>query len=226
MGERGPKPLPANVHLMRGNASKKPLAALLDDVVRPEVAVPEAPGHLGAEARAEWERITGHLQALGLIAEIDRAALTGYCVAWGRHVEAELRIAELDDEHQAMLEARAVAQASAAANEASGPAGPAETRSAREGEPAPAPAAAASRKLTARERAERPGHIGTTPSGYQQISVWLQISNRSLEQCEKFLSHFGMSPALRARVTASDPRQPELPGVEPKPQEGGWGAFK
>jgi phage terminase small subunit len=211
MGERGPKPLPANVHLMRGNPSKKPLAALLDDVVRPDVAIPEAPAHLGEEARAEWDRITGHLQALGLIAEIDRAALTGYCVAWGRHVEAELRIAELDAEHQAMLEARALA-------------GAGEPGSAQGSEPAAA--GDAPRKLTARERAERPGHIGTTPSGYQQISVWLQISNRSLEQCEKFLAHFGMSPALRSRVTASDPRQPELPGVEPKPVEGGWGAFK
>jgi P27 family predicted phage terminase small subunit len=208
----GPKPLPANVHALRGNPSKKPLAALLDDVVRPEVAIPPAPAHLGADARAEWERITVHLQALGLIAEIDRAALTGYCVAWGRHVEAELRIAELDAEHQARLEAKAVAEAKAAA-----PKG----RKAVDSAAAPAP-----RPLTASERAERPGHIGTTPSGYQQISVWLQISNRALEQCEKFLSHFGMSPALRARVTAGDPRQPELPGVEPKPQEGGWGAFK
>ena len=31
MGARGPKPLPANVHHLRGNPSKKPLGAILDE---------------------------------------------------------------------------------------------------------------------------------------------------------------------------------------------------
>src|SRR3972149_7757222 len=115
-GERGPKPLPANVHLLRGNASKKPLASLLDDVVRPDVEIPECPAHIEGEARAEWGRIAPHLEKLGLISQIDRAALTGYCVAWGRHVEAETKIKAVGDS----------------------------------------------------------GLVETTPSGYKQISVWLQ----------------------------------------------------
>ena len=40
----------------------------------------------------------------------------------------------------------------------------------------------------------------------------------------KFLAEFGMSPAARSRVTASDP-QIALPGME-KPKEGGWGTFE
>jgi P27 family predicted phage terminase small subunit len=91
-GERGPKPLPANVHLLRGNASKKPLASLLDDVVRPPVEIPERPAHLEGEAAAEWDRIAPHLQQLGLVAQIDRAALAGYCDAWGEYVWACERI--------------------------------------------------------------------------------------------------------------------------------------
>lgn len=87
-GERGPKPLPANVHMLRGNASKKPLASLLDDVVRPDVEIPECPAHLEGEARAEWARIAPHLEKLGLISQIDRAALTGYCDTWGEYVWA------------------------------------------------------------------------------------------------------------------------------------------
>ncbi len=165
-GQRGPKPLPPNVHLLRNNASKKPLASLLDDVVRPAVEVPDCPKHLKDEARAEWKRITPHLQQLGLIAQIDRAALTGYCVAWGRHVEAEKKITALGKD----------------------------------------------------------GLIDTTPSGYKQISVWLQISHRALEQMAKFLSMFGMSPADRSRVSQSDP-QLGLPGLD-KPEVGGWGNFK
>jgi P27 family predicted phage terminase small subunit len=173
MGSRGPKPLPANVHALRGNPSKKSLSSLLDDVVRPDVAIPKCPGHLSTDAKAEWKRITEHLERLGLVSEIDRAMLTGYCVAWGRHVAAERRIKELD----------------------------------------------------AKDTSAAGGHIGVTPSGYQQISVWLQISNRAMEQLTKFAAEFGMSPAARSRVTASDP-QLMLPGVDDKPQEGGWGTFK
>jgi len=176
-GERGPKPLPANVHRLRGNASHKPLASLLDDIVRPDVEIPDCPEHLGGEARAEWDRLTPHLEKLGLISQLDRAALAGYCQAWADYVWAQVRIA--------------------ASN-------------------------------TGDETGER-GRIWDTPSGYKQISVLQQISNRALEQVDKFLGHFGLSPALRSRVTASDPRspmQPDLPGVEPKPAEGGWGKFE
>lgn len=98
MGQRGPKPLPANVHLLRGNASKKAIGSLLDDVVRPPVEAPECPEHLEGEARAEWERIVPHLVALGLISKIDRAALAGYCDAWGEYVWACERVKALNAE--------------------------------------------------------------------------------------------------------------------------------
>lgn len=92
MGTRGPKPLPANVHLLRGNASKKPLASLLDDVVRPPVDEPDCPSQITGEARAEWDRIVPHLMALGLLSQIDRAALVAYCVAWAEYLWACDRI--------------------------------------------------------------------------------------------------------------------------------------
>lgn len=148
------------------------MAALLDDVVRPDVEIPERPEHLSVEAAAEWDRITPHLQQLGLISQIDRAALSAYCTNWGRHVDAEKKIAAL------------------------GEAGP----------------------------------VMTLNSGYQQPHAWLNISNRSLELCAKFLAMFGMSPADRSRVTQSDSargagNQPELPGIPEKPAVGGWGNF-
>ena len=65
--------------------------------------------------------------------------------------------------------------------------------------------------------------VETTPSGYKQIGVWLQIKNRASSALKAYLAEFGMSPAARARVTASDPQMP-LPGME-KPQEGGWAKF-
>lgn len=47
--------------------------------------------------------------------------------------------------------------------------------------------------------------IDTTPSGYKQISVLLQISNRSLEIMHKLMGEFGMTPSSRSgnRITPS-----------------------
>lgn len=189
MGQRGPKTLPANVHALRNNPSKKNLGVLLDETVRPKVEIPVMPTHLAEEAKREWRRITKHLEVLGLISQIDRAALAAYCTAWGDYVWAELRIEALN--------AAALKKAKAALKDEES------------GEPI--------------EDAGEAGRIWDTPSGYKQISVPMQIRNRALEMMGKFLAEFGMSPAARSRVTASDP-QTSLPGFE-KPAEGGWGGF-
>ena len=42
--------------------------------------------------KREWKRITKELAILGLITRIDRAALSGYCTAWGNYVEASIGI--------------------------------------------------------------------------------------------------------------------------------------
>lgn len=170
----GRKALPANVHVLRGNPSKKSAAALLDEQVRPPVAIPPCPSHFSPEAKAEWKRITKHLELLGLVTEIDRAALAGYCTAWGDYVWAERRIAEINTE--------------------------------------------------AKDKTGESGRIWGLATGYKQISVPMQIRNRALELMVKFLGEFGMSPAARSRVTASDP-QMTIPGLD-KPQEGGWASFK
>lgn len=96
MGQRGPKPLPSNVHRMRGNPSKKHQSELID-AVQPEVAIPKVPDHLLPEAKREWRRISKELELLGLVTKIDRAALAAYCQAWGRWVFAEKKLKELGD---------------------------------------------------------------------------------------------------------------------------------
>jgi P27 family predicted phage terminase small subunit len=107
MGERGPLPTPVELHLLRGNPSKKPLSRLLDETLRVPVEIPELPTflkyggsgpELAVEARAEWERITPHLQQLGLISQIDRAAAVSYCFWWALGVLAKKRLIELGDE--------------------------------------------------------------------------------------------------------------------------------
>ena len=92
MGARGPAPLPANVHMLRGNPSKLPLDQLLDGF-QPEVEIPGCPRHLLPEAKKEWRRVTPELERYGLISKIDRAALAMYCQAWARWVWAEEQMA-------------------------------------------------------------------------------------------------------------------------------------
>lgn len=147
MGQRGPKPLPANVHMLRGNPSKLPAEKLRNEV-RPDIEIPTCPKHLSTTARTEWRRITVELEKLGLISQIDRAALAVYCQAYGRWVQAENKLKELGED----------------------------------------------------------GIVDETPSGYKQIGVWLQVSNRAVEQMHKFQAEFGMTPSARSRVTPSNPQ--------------------
>lgn len=52
-------------------------------------SAPYAPRHLNHEAKREWRRVAKVLIDAGLYSDVDRAALTMYCQAWGRWVEAE-----------------------------------------------------------------------------------------------------------------------------------------
>lgn len=56
-----------------------------------------------------------------------------------------------------------------------------------------------------------------TPSGYAQQSVIVQLIGKHREQVNRYLMHFGLSPAARGRVQASNYVQPTLPGIDPAP---------
>lgn len=158
----GPRPLPANVHRISGNRSKLPESTLRDrDSVLPDVSIPKAPAHLLPAAKEEWNRISVHLEKLGLITELDMAALAAYCQAYARWSNAEAKIKKLGEDSL----------------------------------------------------------IEVTPSGYKQISVLLQISNRAAEQMHKFMGEFGMSPSTRTRVTAS-PQMELFPDGKPEDKAG------
>jgi P27 family predicted phage terminase small subunit len=151
MGIRGPAPLPSNVHQLRGNPSRLPANKLRDEV-QPVIEIPDAPEHLSPQALQEWQRISVELQALGLVSKIDMAALAVYCQAYGRYVQAEMKLKELGDA----------------------------------------------------------GLIESTPSGYKQIGVWLQISNRAVDQMRQFLQEFGMSPSARRGLVATPQVQADM----------------
>jgi len=58
-----------------------------------------------------------------------------------------------------------------------------------------------------------------TPNGYAQQSVIVQLIRSSRVQVHLYLMHFGLSPAARGRVQASNYVQPELPGIESAPHQ-------
>lgn len=93
MGQRGPKPLPANVHLLKGNPSKKPLAQLLGEF-KPEVDIPDCPRVLWPEAKRHFKTLAAELYRYGLISKIDRGALAQGCQEWARWQWAEMKISE------------------------------------------------------------------------------------------------------------------------------------
>lgn len=85
----GKKPLPTNIKLLKGTARK---CRLNPGEIQPDVIAPDPPDHLSEYARREWSRITVELLRLGLLSEIDRAALAAYCQCYGRWVDAEEKL--------------------------------------------------------------------------------------------------------------------------------------
>ncbi len=79
----GRPPVPAVVHLLTGNRSKKNGAELLAEATNPPVPVeaPPRPDWLDEDAAAEWDQLIPDLLALGLISRLDGQSLAQYCEA-------------------------------------------------------------------------------------------------------------------------------------------------
>lgn len=85
----GRKPLPTQLKLVKGTARKGRMNA---DEPRPDLGIPAAPDHLNPYALMEWGRITPVLYRMGLLTDLDMAALAAYCVCYARWKEAEEKI--------------------------------------------------------------------------------------------------------------------------------------
>jgi P27 family predicted phage terminase small subunit len=83
---RGRKPKPSRLRIVGGNAGRRPINTREP---KPAIAAPSAPAVLRGEARREWRRVVPMLEAMGVLAAIDRAALAAYCQSYGRWLDAE-----------------------------------------------------------------------------------------------------------------------------------------
>jgi len=90
---------------LEGNAGKRPLP---QDEPQPAAAqgVPACPAYLKKAARKEWHNIAGKLHAVGLLTEVDHAALEVYCSYYQQWVEADRELARLEREHRDALKRR------------------------------------------------------------------------------------------------------------------------
>jgi P27 family predicted phage terminase small subunit len=84
----GPPKRPLELVRLEGNPGKRRLPKPENDV-KDTSGIPDCPTWLDAAARAEWTRVVPLLDAMGLVGKVDRAALTGYCVAYSRFTQAE-----------------------------------------------------------------------------------------------------------------------------------------
>jgi P27 family predicted phage terminase small subunit len=100
----GPAKTPTVLTLLKGNPGHRPINK---DEPKPEIEAPPCPDFLSLEASEEWGRIVPHLVRLGLLSQLDMAALALYCAAYGRLVVAEraLRKEEADNGEAFLVEA-------------------------------------------------------------------------------------------------------------------------
>lgn len=90
MGRRGPSPRPTALRVLEGSGGRtlahRPLPV---GEPMPQRVMPRRPAVLTGEARLEWERQAPRLFRMGVLTEVDGTALTLYCQAYKRWLQAE-----------------------------------------------------------------------------------------------------------------------------------------
>jgi P27 family predicted phage terminase small subunit len=94
---RGRKPKPTFLKLVTGNPGRRPLNK---NEAKPDFARPMPPEFLSDDAKVEWGRVIDRLFELGLMTDLDRAALAAYCDAYGRWAQATRAIARMAEQDQ------------------------------------------------------------------------------------------------------------------------------
>ncbi len=121
MAKRGRPPKSRAARVLSGNAGKRPLPPVDDAPLAPgevsaeqsarEVAslpVPQAPKHLGAAAREEWQRLAPIMVRQGLLRQLDLAAFEQRCEVYSRWRKAKAVVARkgLTYEHNGLYRKR------------------------------------------------------------------------------------------------------------------------
>ncbi|WP_041742291.1 phage terminase small subunit P27 family [Collimonas fungivorans] len=154
----GRRATPTNIHVIRGNPSKKSAAELAGagTAVVVKAEAPTCPDFLTPDAKAEWKRIAADLVLLGLVSKLDRGELAVYCQAWADWKYARKQIADQKEK----------------------------------------------------------GFVESTPSGYKQMSAWMQVANRAEDRMRTAGASFGLNPSARARLQIPAPQGELFPNAQ------------
>lgn len=95
MATAGRKPKPTNLKLVTGNRGKR---ALPKNEAVVENAEPMPPAWLCDDAKVEWGRVCGQLFKVGLMTDIDRAALAAYCDAYATFAKCRRALEAMEKE--------------------------------------------------------------------------------------------------------------------------------
>jgi P27 family predicted phage terminase small subunit len=94
--QRGPKPAPPQLKLLRGNPGRRPVS----DGLRPEqhADVPDPPAFITGYAADEWYCVATELHRLGVLTKVDVSALAAYCHSYGMWRDAAELLASLQND--------------------------------------------------------------------------------------------------------------------------------
>jgi len=84
--KRGRPKTPSTLKILNGNPGKRKLP---ENEVKPKSGIPDCPDWLHDYAKEEWALLAPKLLTLGLLTDIDKTALSGYCQTYARWREAE-----------------------------------------------------------------------------------------------------------------------------------------
>lgn len=82
---KGRKPTPSHLKLVKGNPGRRPMN---EHEPKPARSRPSAPAHVSEKARETWGYVSGLLDRMGILTEIDAVALEVLCEAYADFLAA------------------------------------------------------------------------------------------------------------------------------------------
>jgi P27 family predicted phage terminase small subunit len=93
---KGRRPKPTHLKLVTGNPGKRPLNKREPKLARSR---PSAPAHMSDRAREAWGYVSGLLDRMGLLTEVDGVALEMLCEAYADFLAARAEIKAFGSEY-------------------------------------------------------------------------------------------------------------------------------
>lgn len=99
---RGRRPKPTHLKLVSGNPGKRPVNKNEPKVPRSR---PSPPAHMSDKARETWGYVSGLLDRMGVLCEVDAVALEMLCEAYADYLAAKNELKDFGSEYYTTLTA-------------------------------------------------------------------------------------------------------------------------